>query len=259
MKDVALEDKCPRRPHLFQRHDVVAGRIGGRGTFTCARPRRSMLPSKLVRAPWEIFMLDKRIIVTGGSYGIGSNIIAALVAEGATVASMARSADKGEKLTKNLAAKGPGKIKFYKCDVSDRGQIKNAFAAAVKDMGGLDSLVHVAGVETGGGPEGETDEQWDYQFNVNAKGTFITNQEAFPYLKDKGGHILNFGSGTGVLGLPSAAGYSASKAAVALGAHRRPGLGQTQHHRERRVSDGCDAHVRSIPRPHDAGKTESPR
>src|SRR5437016_5241037 len=112
-------------------------------------------------------MLDKKVIVTGASYGIGESIVKALAAEGATVASMARSADLGEPKATALSAKGPGKVKFYRCDVSDRAQVNSAFAAAVEDMGGLDGLVHVAGVETKGYPESETDENWDDQFNIN--------------------------------------------------------------------------------------------
>jgi NAD(P)-dependent dehydrogenase (short-subunit alcohol dehydrogenase family) len=159
-------------------------------------------------------MLDKKVIVTGASYGIGESIVRALAAEGALVASMARSAHLGEPKAKELSAKGPGTVRFYRCDVSDRAQVKSAFATAVKDMGGLDGLVHVAGVETKGHPEVETDENWDYHFNINVKGTFIANQEAFPYLKGRGGRILNFGAGAGVDGMAEIAAYSASKAAV---------------------------------------------
>lgn len=160
-------------------------------------------------------MLNKRIIVTGGTYGIGASVVAALVAENATVACMARSADLGPRQAADLSAKGPGTVKFFRCDVSVRPQVKSAFAAAVADMGGLDALVHVAGVESGAKPEEETDAAWDHVFDINAKGTFITNQEAFPYLKDKGGRILNFGSGSGIIGMPVNAAYSASKGAVA--------------------------------------------
>lgn len=85
----------------------------------------------------------------GGSYGIGSHLVAALVAEGASVASLARSADLGEKQAAELGAKDPGKIRFYRCDVTDRAQVKSSFAAAATDFGGIDALVHVAGVERG--------------------------------------------------------------------------------------------------------------
>ena len=159
-------------------------------------------------------MLNRKIIVTGGTYGMGSNIVAALVAEGATVASMARSTDLGEKNAAELATRGPGKVKFFRCDVSSRAEVKSAFAAAAAWMGGIDSLIHVAAIETGAAPENETDEDWDQLFNINARGTFHTNQEVFPYLKEKGGRILNFGSGSGIIGTPACAVYSATKGAI---------------------------------------------
>jgi NAD(P)-dependent dehydrogenase (short-subunit alcohol dehydrogenase family) len=159
-------------------------------------------------------MLKKKVIVTGASYGIGERLVAALAAEGAAVAAMARSADIGQKQAAELTSKGPGTVKFYHCDVSNRPQVKQAFAAAAKDMGGVDALVDVAGVEIACAPEEHTDEHWDHMFNINAKGTFITNQEVFPYLKDKGGRILNFGSGAGILGMAVGSVYSASKAAI---------------------------------------------
>jgi NAD(P)-dependent dehydrogenase (short-subunit alcohol dehydrogenase family) len=161
-------------------------------------------------------LLDKRIILTGSTYGIGASVAKALVAEGATVAAMARSVDLGEAQARDLGAAGPGTIRFHRCDVSLRAEVQEAFAAAVEWMGGLDALVHVAGVEGGGRPEHETDDEWDRIFDVNAKGTFIVNQEAFPHLEDNGGGaILNFGSGAGLTGLPTSAVYSASKGAVA--------------------------------------------
>jgi NAD(P)-dependent dehydrogenase (short-subunit alcohol dehydrogenase family) len=161
-------------------------------------------------------VLDKRIILTGSTYGIGSSIAKALVRTGAMVASMARGVDIGERQAEELAAEGPGDIRFYRCDVSLRPAVHTAFAAAVEWMGGLDVLVHVAGVEGGGRPESETDDEWDRTFAINAKGTFIANQEAFPYLKDNGGGaILNFGSGAGLAGLATNAVYAASKGAVA--------------------------------------------
>jgi NAD(P)-dependent dehydrogenase (short-subunit alcohol dehydrogenase family) len=160
-------------------------------------------------------MLDKRIIVTGSTYGIGASVVKALVAAGATVSSMARSAELGQQQATQLATSGPGTIRFYRCDVSSRSEVNGAFAAATRDMGGLDALVHVAAVEGGGRPEDETDDEWDRTFAINAKGTFIVNQVAFPYLKANGGCILNFGAGAGLNGLSTNAVYSASKGAVA--------------------------------------------
>jgi NAD(P)-dependent dehydrogenase (short-subunit alcohol dehydrogenase family) len=159
-------------------------------------------------------MLNKKVIVTGASYGIGVTVVEALVAQGCTVATMARSGDLGEKEAAAQNKKGPGRVKFYRCDVSRRADVHAAFTAAAAEMGGLDGLVHVAGVEGGSSPETETEEEWDRIFSINAKGTFLTNQEAFFLLKDKGGRIINFGSGAGVVGITHCAAYSASKGAV---------------------------------------------
>ena len=59
------------------------------------------------------------------------------------------------------------------------------------------------------------EEEWDAIMNVNLRGTFITNQEAFPYLRDNGGgRIVNFASGAGLYPYLQGAAYSASKAGV---------------------------------------------
>jgi NAD(P)-dependent dehydrogenase (short-subunit alcohol dehydrogenase family) len=159
--------------------------------------------------------LDKKIIVTGGTYGMGSNIVRALVREGATVASMARSADLGQRLAEELTAAGPGAVEFHRCDVSVRAEVEAAFGAAVEHMGGLDVLVHVAGVEHSARLEDESDEDWDRVFAINARGTFITNQIAFRHMRERGGRIINFGSGSGIVGMDHNGAYSASKGAVA--------------------------------------------
>ena len=145
---------------------------------------------------------------------MGTSIVRALVAANATVALMARSVELGRRQAAELSQQNEGQVRFYRCDVSVRAEVRSAFATAVAEMGGLDALVHVAGVEAGAKAEEESDEQWDRMFAVNAKGTFITNQEAFPYLKDRGGRILNFGAGAGITGVPGIAAYSASKGAV---------------------------------------------
>lgn len=156
----------------------------------------------------------KRIIVTGGTLGIGAAIVRAYAQQGAHVASLARSQELGTKQAAELTASGPGSVSFFRCDVSSRAEVKAAFAAAVDTMGGLDALVHNAGIEEACPAESITDELWDRLFSVNAYGTLITNQEAFSYLRERGGQIINFGSSAGVSGLPGSAAYSASKGAV---------------------------------------------
>jgi NAD(P)-dependent dehydrogenase (short-subunit alcohol dehydrogenase family) len=94
--------------------------------------------------------------------------------------------------------------------------VGEAFRASVDELGGLDALVHAAGVERASPAELMTDQEWDLIMDVNLRGTFLTNQAAFPYLRAAGGgRILNFGSGAAMVPYVGAAHYSASKAAVA--------------------------------------------
>ena len=56
--------------------------------------------------------------------------------------------------------------------------------------------------------------EWDDVLNVNLRGTFLTDQIAFPYLKERGGRIVNFGSDSGLIPHPGGAHYAASKGGV---------------------------------------------
>jgi NAD(P)-dependent dehydrogenase (short-subunit alcohol dehydrogenase family) len=165
---------------------------------------------------WEVSvqLKDRRIIATGVARGIGAATLRAYVAEGAKVAALDVLDDQAEALVERLNAAGPGSASYHHCDVSDRAQTKSVIDQAVAELGGLDALVHIAGVELTGPAETIDDAHWDLMFQVNARGTLNTNQAVFPHLKARGGQIINFASSAGVRGLPGAAAYSASKGAV---------------------------------------------
>lgn len=154
----------------------------------------------------------KRAIVTGGASGMGAAVVRAYVAEGALVVSMDVDDDAGNAVVNGTNAGNA--CSYLHCDVSRRVGVESAFAEAVERLGGLDVLVNAAGIEEAAPAEEITDEAWDRVFDVNLKGTLHTNQTAFKYLKDKGGRILNFGSGAGIHAYPGGAHYSASKGAV---------------------------------------------
>lgn len=156
----------------------------------------------------------KRIIVTGGARGIGACTVRAYVAEGADVASLDVLDEQGREVAAAATATGPGSAIYYRCDITQRAETEAVFAQAVQQLGGLDVLANIAGVERTGPAEETPDEVWDLIFDVNARGTLLTNQAAFRYLRDHGGRILNFGSAAGMAGMPNGAAYSASKGAV---------------------------------------------
>jgi NAD(P)-dependent dehydrogenase (short-subunit alcohol dehydrogenase family) len=111
-------------------------------------------------------------------------------------------------------AAGPGTATYRHCDIGSRAEVNMAFDAAVAELGGLDVLAAIAGVERGGPAEDVDDETWDLIFTVNVRGTMVLNQAAFRNLKETGGSIINVGSDAGLAGYRGLSAYGASKGAV---------------------------------------------
>jgi NAD(P)-dependent dehydrogenase (short-subunit alcohol dehydrogenase family) len=150
----------------------------------------------------------RRIIITGGASGMGEGLVRALPGMGAKVVSLDVTVDAGERVASESGAP------FITCDVSDKDSVVTAVAAAVDHLGGLDVLIHAAGIAPGAPAESTDLATWERVMAINATGTFLTNQVAFGYLKEEGGQIINFASAAGVQGLPGKAAYAASKGAV---------------------------------------------
>lgn len=144
----------------------------------------------------------KRIIVTGGASGIGAAATKVFAGEGAQVVS----------LDLQLARPQPG-VLGQVCDVADPCSVDQAFAEACKQLGGLDVLVHAAGIAPNVAVDDLKLAQWQRVMAVNAGGTFLTNQAARQRMV-AGGRIINFASAAGVIGQPGKAHYAASKGAV---------------------------------------------
>lgn len=162
----------------------------------------------------HVDLTGSRIIVTGGARGIGESLVRVLCAEGALVAVLDVLDDAGQAVAGSATAAGPGRAVYHSCDVTSRSSVTEVFAAVAADFGGLDSLVHGAGVETRTPAEELTDAEWDHVIDVSLRGAFLTNQAAFPLLQAGGGRILNVASGAGLDPFPGAAHYSAAKAGV---------------------------------------------
>jgi NAD(P)-dependent dehydrogenase (short-subunit alcohol dehydrogenase family) len=155
-----------------------------------------------------------RALITGGASGMGAGIVRAFAAAGAAVVSCDIQAGPGEEIAEKATAGGPGRADIVECDVTRQDSVDAAFTRAAALLGGLDVLVHAAGVAPGAPAEAITVEEWERVLDVNAKGTFLTNQAAFRHLRTHGGRIINFASAAGVIGLRNKAHYAASKGAV---------------------------------------------
>jgi NAD(P)-dependent dehydrogenase (short-subunit alcohol dehydrogenase family) len=153
---------------------------------------------------------NKRIIVTGGASGIGAATVRTYVREGARVVSLDVTDAAGQQVARDAGSAAT----FMHCDIADRRQVMDVFERAVGVLGGLDAMANVAGVERRTPAEDIADDEWNLIFDVNVKGTLLTNQAAFRHLRAGGGRIINFGSGAGIRGQAGSAHYSASKGAV---------------------------------------------
>lgn len=153
----------------------------------------------------------KRAFVTGGANGIGRAIAAALVRRGVKTA----IADLDAEAARRTAAELGGGAVPIGIDVRHRDSVERAFGAALAQLGGCEILIANAGVSTMQHALLLTDEEWDYNFSINARGVFLTNQIAARHFVARGaGCIVNTASLAAKVGAPLLAHYSASKFAV---------------------------------------------
>ncbi|MDF2443065.1 MAG: hypothetical protein JWR01_1268 [Subtercola sp.] len=158
---------------------------------------------------------NKRIIVTGGAQGIGEATVRAYAREGARVVSFDLNTDPGQQVADEATAAGPGSVSFQTVDVADRAAVDSSVDEAVAELGGLDVLVNVAGLQRSALAGDIADDLWEHIYRVNVLGTVHTNQAAFRHMKaNAAGSIVNFGSMSGFVGELGNAVYGSSKAAV---------------------------------------------
>jgi 3-oxoacyl-[acyl-carrier protein] reductase len=153
-------------------------------------------------------------LVTGASGGIGRAAAQRLAADGqAIVAAYAGNAAPAEQLAAEIEAAG-GQALAVGADVGDPAGAAALFDAAEERFGGVDVVVHAAGVMPLPTPLAEFDwEQVERVMRVNALGTLAVAQQAVRRVRD-GGALLLFSSSVLALGFPGYGPYAASKGAV---------------------------------------------
>jgi 3-oxoacyl-[acyl-carrier protein] reductase len=153
-------------------------------------------------------------LVTGASQGLGRAIAEALAAAGATVALVARSADKLAQVADGIRAAG-GKAEAFPSDVSKAEDAQRVVDAVVETCGRLDILVNNAGVTRDTLLPRMSDEEWDTVLDTNLRGPFLFMRAASrPMMQQRYGRIINVASVSGLIGNPGQANYSASKAGL---------------------------------------------
>lgn len=187
----------------------------------------------------------KRIIVTGGSTGIGRASAERVAQLGAKVAIFDTNSEAGSEAVDKINNGGGGSARFWSVDVRDEANVAGSVSAAKGWMEGIDVLLHFAGVLQGASVQLDnfTEETWDTVIDINLRGTFVmakyvvaemikkkeqditdmmnrgdvdreTALKAFsPYIGEYGVIILA-ASGAGVKGGSSSYAYGASKGGV---------------------------------------------
>jgi len=162
-----------------------------------------------------INLKGKTALVTGGSRGIGAEIVKTLAECGANVAfNYIKSEDKALALKEEIEKSG-SKGFIYKCDVVDYNDAENMVREVVNNLGGLHILVCNAGVNWDGVLWKMTPEQWNRVISVDLTGTFNFMRAVAPIFKEQGyGKIINITSINGLRGKFGQTNYSAAKSGV---------------------------------------------
>jgi 3-oxoacyl-[acyl-carrier protein] reductase len=147
----------------------------------------------------------RRILVTGGATGIGAAAVQVLSEAGAAVVATYHQTPPPDRVG----------VSWVQCDLRDSAAVDEMMRAAAGTLGGLDVLLHAAGLWQPGIPGQITGEDIDFLVDTNLKATIFTNQAAYAVMrKDGGRRIINFGSAEAVMGSPISAVYAATKGAV---------------------------------------------
>ncbi len=168
--------------------------------------------AKLQRQPKEKPLSRKVAIISGGGGGIGKAIADKLAAEGANVVLTDISE---ERLEEANATYGRDVSTYAVCDVTDANSVENAFKKASLEFGGIDIIVHSAGLAISKALGDTTLNDWNLLQDVLVKGQFLLAQKGVEVFRKQelGGDIINIASKNGLVSGPNNVGYGTAKAA----------------------------------------------
>ena len=156
---------------------------------------------------------NKSILVTGASSGIGRATALALGREGARLTAAGRRRDRLEDVARQIREAGGG-CEIVTGDVRDGGVAESWVKEATSRHGGLDGLVHAAGVIGSSGLLDTSPQEWDRVMDSNLRSIFLLTRAAAPALIERKGAIVSMSSVAGPRAYAGLLPYCVSKAAL---------------------------------------------
>jgi NAD(P)-dependent dehydrogenase (short-subunit alcohol dehydrogenase family) len=155
-------------------------------------------------------------LVTGSGRGIGKEIALELARSGCAVAvNYYVEPERAEATVAELTALGVDAF-AVQADVGIRAEVHRMVDEVVRRFGRIDVLVNNAGVQTWTPLLEVTEEEWDRVIRTNLKGCFLCMQAAASRMKERGGAIVNIGSGCNKVPFPGLVAYTASKGGIEM-------------------------------------------
>ena len=159
-------------------------------------------------------LIGKNVVINGANTGIGKVVAMKCAKEGANVILAVRNREKVEKLQKQIKNIGR-KVVVIEMDVTKKETIKSLINESRKEFDQIHVFFNNAGVSTMNQVIDISEEEWDYNMNVNLKGVFLCcQQQALFLIKQGHGKIINNASMAGKRGASYLAHYAASKYGV---------------------------------------------
>ena len=156
-------------------------------------------------------LIDKVVVITGASRGIGRAIAERFAREGASVVLAGRDAALLGEVAKNIQARR-GKAHAVVCDVTQEADVQRLMQEAMQRFNGLDVMINNAGVMVARHLIDTTTDEYDHVLDTNLKGVYLGCREAFKIMKGRGGGvIINMSSVAGKEAWAGLGLYSASK------------------------------------------------
>jgi 3-oxoacyl-[acyl-carrier protein] reductase len=162
-----------------------------------------------------MLLQGQKAIITGGSRGIGKEIVVSFLKNGASVYFIDLMPSEFISEYESLAKENGGTVSYSECNVADEEQVTTVVNTIIEESGGVDILVNNAGITRDGLVFRMSRENWNDVITINLTSAFYMSKAvARSMIQQRSGSVINVSSIVGVHGNAGQCNYSASKAGL---------------------------------------------